>query len=51
MAVKVSLNELDGLLARIEAGTTNKDDANLLRALIQQLQGTIEALESMVDYD
>ena len=51
MAVKVSLTELDGLLARIEAGTTNKDDANLLRALIQQLQGQIQTLEDMVDDD
>ncbi len=51
MVVRVSLAELDGLLARIEAGKTDKDDANLLRAIIQQMQGTIAALEDMVDND
>jgi len=51
MVVKVLLAELDGLLARIEAGETNKDDANLLRAIIQQMQGTIKALEELVDND
>lgn len=50
-AAHVALSELDGLLARIEAGETTKDDANLLRALIQQLQGQIETLERMVDDD
>ena len=50
-AAHVSLSELDGLLARIEAGTTTKDDANLLRALIQQLLGQIQTLEDLVDYD
>ena len=50
-AAHVALSELDGLLARIEAGETTKDDANLLRALIQQLEGKIQALEDMVDDD
>ena len=45
----VSLTELDGLLARIEAGETTKDDANLLRAIIQQLQGQIKALIDILD--
>ena len=50
-AAHVSLSELDGLLARIEAGETTKDDANLLRAIIQQLQGQIKALEDVIDND
>lgn len=51
MVIRIDLSELEGLLARIETGTTTKDDANLLRALIQQLQGQIEVLEDMVDDD
>ena len=51
MVVKVLQSDIDGLLARIESGETNKDDANLLRAILQQMQGTIAALEAMVDDD
>ncbi len=51
MIMHIDLSELDGLFACFEAGETTKDDANLLRALIQQLQGQIETLERMVDDD
>lgn len=50
-ASPVTISELDGLLARIEMGETTKDDANLLRAIIQQLQGQIRALEDVIDND
>lgn len=47
--MKVSRADLDGLLARIEAGETNKDDANLLRAIMQQIDGIVAALEALID--
>lgn len=47
--MKVSRADLDGLLARIEAGKTTVEDANLLRAILQQIDGIVAALEALID--
>lgn len=45
-AERITKGEVEAVIARLPA-----DDANLLRAYLQQLEGTIKALEDLLDHD